>query len=80
MPQADLEQRVQEVGDGAVMAGWSADTIERIIASDPVVVMDHIDEYGCPYFESQLSAADGEIEFHTLSITDGDSWEFVSPE
>jgi hypothetical protein len=45
VPKADLEQRVCEVRDGAEMAGWTADTLERIIASDPVVFIERIDEY-----------------------------------
>jgi hypothetical protein len=80
VPKADLEQRAEEFRRSAQMAGWTADTIERIIESDPVVIIDHIDEYGCPYHERQLPSANGEIEHHTLSITDEQSWEFVSPE
>jgi hypothetical protein len=79
VPKADLEQRVCEVRDGAEMAGWTADTLERIIASDPVVFIERIDEYGCPWFKRELPSADGDVEYHSLTITDDESWEYVSP-
>jgi hypothetical protein len=80
VPRADLEQRAEEVRRGTQMAGCTADGIERIIKPNPVVVVAYIDEYGCPYYERQLPSANGEIESHTLSITENESWEFVSPE
>lgn len=78
VPGADLAQRERELRDGAEMAGWTADTIERIIATDPIVIIREIDEFGVPWFERQLPSADGNIEYHSLTITDDESWEFVS--
>ena len=37
--QGDLEQRERELCAGAEDGGWTADTIERIIAQDPVVTI-----------------------------------------
>lgn len=77
VPQADLEQREQELQSGAEMAGWTADTLERILGIDPVVTIDRVDEYGAPWFRYELVAADGTIEYHSLTITDNESWERV---
>jgi hypothetical protein len=74
--EADLQQRDQELRDRVEMAGWTADTIERIIAKNPVVSIDEIDEYGCPWFHVELTADDGEIEYHALTVMDDESWEF----
>ena len=46
VPQGDLDQRERELRDGAEGAGWTADTIERIIAEDAVVTISSIDEHG----------------------------------
>jgi hypothetical protein len=57
IPQGDLEQRERELRAGAEDAGWTADTIERIIAQDPVVTILSIDECGLPWFEYVLKSA-----------------------
>jgi hypothetical protein len=77
VPAADLQQREQELRDGAEMAGWTADTIERIIKTNPSVTISEIDEYGCPWFEVELIADDGTVEHHGLTVMDDESWEFV---
>jgi hypothetical protein len=74
VPACDLAQREREIATNAEMAGWTADTIERIIASNPVVVIDRIDEYGAPWFDVVFDGSDGEEE-HSLTILDDDSWE-----
>jgi hypothetical protein len=74
VPESDLRQRVEELRDGAEMARWTANTLERIMAADPVVTIDEVDEYGAPWFHCQLVADDGAIEHHGLTITDDDSW------
>jgi hypothetical protein len=76
VPEADLRQREQELRDGTELAGLTADTIERIIAINPVVTIDKIDEYGCPWFRVELIADDGEIEYHALTVMDDESWEY----
>jgi hypothetical protein len=78
VPEADLKQREHEVASGAEMAGWTADTIERILSIDPVVTIDEVDEYGMPWFSYELTADDGIIEYHSLGITDNDSWEYIA--
>lgn len=75
VPECDRAQRERELATGAEMAGWTADTIERIIAKDPVVTIDRIDEYGAPWFEVELNGDDG-AEHHSLTILDNDSWEY----
>ena len=74
VPQGDVGQRERELREGAEDAGWTADTIERIIAQDPVVTISSIDEYGLPWFEYQLKTATGGVEEHSLAIMDDDSW------
>lgn len=78
VPASDLKQREHEKAVGAEMAGWTADTLERIIASNPNVVIDRVDEFGAPWFRRELIAEDGTIEYHSLTITDNDSWEFIT--
>lgn len=74
VPQGDLEQRERELREGTEDAGWTADTIERIIAQYPVVTISSIDEYGYPWFEYELKSASGEIEYHSLAIMEDESW------
>jgi hypothetical protein len=74
VPVRDLAQRERELATGAQMPGWTADTIERIIASHPIVTIDRIDKYGAPWFDVELDGADG-VEHHSLTILDDDSWE-----
>jgi hypothetical protein len=75
VPECDLAQRQREIAENVEDAGWTADTIERIIAVEPVVTIDRIDEYGAPWFDIELQEADG-IHHHFLTILDDDSWEF----
>lgn len=77
VPAADLAQRESEIARGAEMAGWTADTLERILATDPVVTIDRVDEYGAPWFDVELKTADGETEYHSLVVVDEDSWEYL---
>jgi len=78
VPKADLLQREQEIRDAAPYAGWTADTIERILAQDPVVVIARVDEYGQPWFDYDLETESGAIEEHTIAIMDDESWEYCS--
>jgi hypothetical protein len=78
VPENDLTQRESELRDGKEMAGWTADTLERILAIDSVVTINRVDECGAPWFDYELVAADGTVEHHSLTITDDDSWERVS--
>jgi hypothetical protein len=74
VPTHDLEQRERELREGAEDAGWTADTIDRIIRQDPVVTIDRIDEYGQPWFTCNLVGDDGVIQEHTLALMENDSW------
>lgn len=74
VPAADLAQRERERREGVEDAGWTADTIERILAQDPVVVISSIDEYGVPWFEYELKGVGGEVEHHSIAIMDDESW------
>ena len=75
VPEADLRQREEELRSNSPMAGWAADTLERILAHDPIVTIARVDEYGAPWFEYELVGADGRTEHHFLTITENESWE-----
>ena len=77
VPDADLKQRKDEIARGAEMAGHTADTIERVIALNPIVKIWQIDEFGYPWYEVSLTADDGEKEEHTLMVYDDGTWEKV---
>ena len=77
VPECDLLQRIQEVADAVEMAGWTADTIEQIIAQCPIVKVSHFDEYDCVWYEAKIVAKDGDIEHHSLIIYNDDTWEPV---
>ena len=51
VPLHDHEQREREVQAGHPDAGWTANTIDQIIAVAPEVVIYEIDEFGAPWFE-----------------------------
>jgi hypothetical protein len=77
VPEADLRQREHERRDGVELPGWTADTLERIIQLDPVVTIDRVDEYGAPWFDCEFKAEDGTIHYHSLTVTEDESWERV---
>jgi hypothetical protein len=77
VPDADLRQRKHEMADGVEMAGWTADSIERIIAQSPIVRICQIDEDGCVWYEASIIGPDGSNEEHTLIVYDDASWEPV---
>lgn len=77
VPAHDLRQRENEIASGAEMAGWTADSIERIIAQTPIVQVSHIDEYGCVWYETTIIGPDGTEERHSLIVYDDDTWEPV---
>ena len=77
VPACDLAQRRRELESHAEMAGWTADTIERIIETHPVVTIDRIDKYGAPWFAVELPGGVG-LEHHSLMVLDDDSWERCS--
>jgi hypothetical protein len=77
VPDFDLAQRDREILVKREDAGWTADTIERIIFQDPVVTIDEIDEFGSPWFSYELKCDDGTFEQHTLAIMEDESWEKI---
>ena len=48
VPRGDVEQRERKRRAGVEDAGWIAESIEQIIALDPVVRISSIDEDGVP--------------------------------
>jgi hypothetical protein len=78
VPQADINQREHERLEGLDDAGWTADTLERIIAQDPFVTISEIDEHGIAWFEVSLQSTDGELEQHYLAVMDDTTWEFAA--
>ena len=75
VPNGDLRQRERERREGIEDAGWTADTIERIIAQNPVVTIDRIDEYGLLWFDVRLLCDNGAVEEHSIAIMEDESWE-----
>jgi hypothetical protein len=75
VPNGDLKQRESEIASGAEMAGWTADSIERIISQTPVVRISRIDEYGCVYYDATIIGPEGREESHSLIIYNDDTWE-----
>ncbi len=76
VPAADMEQREREIAQGTANPGWTADIIELIIAQNPIVEIDDIDEFGRPWFTCNL-IVEGKTEQHTLAIMENDSWELT---
>ena len=76
VPKADLEQRKREIKNSTEDAGWTADSIELIIAQNPIVEIDTIDEFEQPWFTCDLMV-NGKMEKHTLAIMEDDSWELI---
>lgn len=77
VPESDLQQRERQLRDGVNEPGLTADTLERILSLDPVVTIDHVDDYGMPWFEYELVGDDGRIHYHSLGIADDESWERI---
>lgn len=77
VPQCDLEQRERELAEKTEMAGWTADSIERIIEQPPVVRISRIDASGCVWYETSIIGPDGTAENHSLIVYEDDTWECV---
>ncbi len=74
VPQGDLDQRRREIANNIDNPGWTANIIELIIAQNPIVEIDSIDEFGQPWFTSEIMV-NGKKEKHTLAINEDESWE-----
>jgi hypothetical protein len=77
VPESDLRQREREIASNAEMAGWTADTVERIIDQTPIVQIARVDDDGCVWYETQLMDPDGYTEYHTLILYEDDTWECI---
>ena len=75
VPDNDLQQRERELAEETEMAGWTADSIERIIDQSPIVKITRIDEYGCAWYDALIVGPDGTEEKHSLIVYDDDTWE-----
>lgn len=75
VPKNDLQQRERELAGNTEMAGWTADSIERIIEQSPIVKISRIDEYGCVWYDATVIGLDGAEEEHSLIVYDDDTWE-----
>lgn len=76
VPKGDFEQRRREIAQGIDKPGWTADTIELIIAQNPIVEIDAIDDFERPWFTADV-IVNGKLEKHTLAIDEDGSWELV---
>jgi len=77
VPAADLDQRRRERIAGNADAGCTADILERIMAQHPRATIARIGKDGKPWFDVELQNADGKPEFHSIAVSDDDSWEYV---
>lgn len=77
VPQSDLDQREREILAGDEEPGCTADVLEIVIKTDPVVTISIIDEYH-PWFIVDI-VRNGRDEEHSLAVMDDTSWEFVGP-
>jgi hypothetical protein len=77
VPACDLAQRAREMNRHAEEAGWTADTIERIIQQSPIVTINRIDEFNHRWFDCVIVGPNNRTEEHSLVILDDDSWEYV---
>ncbi|TWT73475.1 hypothetical protein Pla123a_38110 [Posidoniimonas polymericola] len=75
VPQCDLKQRERELSENTELAGWTADTIERIIEQTPVVSVSRIDEDGSVWYDTSIVGRDGCEEQHSLIVYEDDTWE-----
>lgn len=75
VPAKDLQQRERELAEKTEMAGWTADSIERIIEQSPVVSISRIDEYDCVWYDASITGPDGIEEEHSLIVYNDDTWE-----
>lgn len=75
VPENDLQQRERELAEKVEMAGWTADSIERIIQQAPVVIISRIDEDGFVWYDASIIGPDGQQEEHSLIVYDDDTWE-----
>lgn len=51
----------------------TVEIIRILIDQQSVVIIDHIDEYGNPWFSADIEIS-GEVQHHTLAIMDDDYW------
>ena len=77
VPDADLRQREREIASNAELAGWTADSIERIIAQSPVVQISRIDDDGSVWYDATIIGLAGKEEEHSLIVYNDDTWELV---
>jgi len=77
VPANDLRQREHEIANHTESAGWTANTIERIILQNPVVRIDRIDEFGSVWYDVELVDQNGNAEYHSLTVYDDDTWELA---
>jgi len=81
VPQADLDQRERELVEKKVEdPGMTANALEKLIVTSPIVTIDHIDEYGFPWFECKLLDEFGREEIHSFAIMEDESWELLGRE
>lgn len=79
VPVNDLRRRERELAEKTEMAGWTADSIERIIEQSPIVSVTRVDEYGCVWYDATVVGPDGIEEEHSLIVYDDDTWERLDP-
>jgi len=54
VPECDLAQREREIAASNLDLDSTANVIEKIIATNPVVTIERIDDFGAPWFDVEI--------------------------
>lgn len=76
IPKSDLDEREKQKQSWQEDVFCMANVLEHIIEQYPIVTIEDIDEYGNPWFSSEIQV-NGEIQNHTLALMDDVSWEKI---
>jgi hypothetical protein len=76
-PEGDLEQRKLTLSRRNGEANFTVETLRRIVAEHPHATIARITKDGTPWFDVELTNADGKPEYHSIPVLDDDSWEYL---
>lgn len=76
VPDADLAQRADAgpCAPGELLP--TATVLEYIIAQNPIVIIDQIDDYHQAWFSAWVRT-EADMEYHSLAVMEDDCWEIV---
>ena len=76
IPKPDLEQMAQRMREGKPDAQATVRILQRLRDRKKILRIDHIDEYGYPWFDVEFRNKKGTWEHHSLAVMDNASWDF----